>query len=160
MQRRTSATSTTTPPFDKIPQDIINAYELDNLVYDGHVYIEIQKGMPGLKQAGRIAQDRLVNHLAKYRYAPVACTPSLWKHRTRNFAFTLVVDDFGIKYVDKNHLDHLLNAIRDQYSVTVDMTGSKYLGLTLEWNYTDGTVFISMPGYIKTTLHKFQHPLP
>ena len=109
----------------------------------------------GLKQAGRIAQYQLVNHLAKYRYAPVARTLSLWTHPTCNIAFKLVVNDFSIKYVDKNHLDHLLNAIHDMYSVTVDMTGSKYLGLTLKWNCADGTVCISMPGYIKTTLHKF-----
>ena len=145
--------------FNKIPQDIINAYKLENPAHDSHVYMEFWKGMPVLKQAGRIAQDRLINHLAKYGYAPVAHTPSLWKQRIRNIAFTLVVDNFGIKYVGKNHLSHLLNAIHNLYTVTVNMTGSKYLGLTLEY-YTDGIVYISMPGYIKTALHKFQHPLP
>jgi hypothetical protein len=28
------------------------------------------------------------------------------------------------------------------------------------WDYLAGTVDLSMPGYINTALHKFQHPLP
>jgi hypothetical protein len=32
---------------------------------------EIRKGMPGLKQAGKIANDRLTKHLAKFGYTPV-----------------------------------------------------------------------------------------
>ena len=43
--------------FDEIPQNIIDAYKIDELVHNGHVYMEIWKGMPGLKQAGRISQD-------------------------------------------------------------------------------------------------------
>ena len=36
----------------------------------------------------------------------------------------------------------------------------KYLGLTLEWDYKNRHVDISMPGYIKATLLKFLHPTP
>ena len=45
--------------YDKIPQEIINAYNLDTFAHNGHVYIEIRKGMPGLKQAGQIANENL-----------------------------------------------------------------------------------------------------
>ena len=98
--------------YDEIPQNIVDAYNLKPLVHDGHIYMEIRKGMPGLKQAGRLANERLVNHLAKYGYAPVAQTPSLWRHHTRPVAFTLVVNDFGIKYEGKQHFDHLISARR------------------------------------------------
>ena len=84
--------------YNKIPQEIINAYNLDAIAYDGYIYMEIRKGMPGLKQARRITNKRLVNHLDNYGYAPVCHTPSLWRHHTRPILFTLVVDDFGIKY--------------------------------------------------------------
>ena len=40
-----------------IPDEIIEQYSLHTLSSDGWVYLEIQKGMPGLKQAGRIAND-------------------------------------------------------------------------------------------------------
>jgi hypothetical protein len=30
----------------------------------------------------------------------------------------------------------------------------------LEWDYKNRTVDLSMPGYIKAALHKYQHPVP
>ena len=59
--------------------------------------MEICKGMPGLKQAGKLANERLKKHLHKYGYAPCARTPTLWTQVTLPITFTLVVDDFGVK---------------------------------------------------------------
>jgi hypothetical protein len=42
-------------PTKLIPHEIIDQYNLLPLVYDGHVYIEVQKGMYGLSQAGILA---------------------------------------------------------------------------------------------------------
>jgi hypothetical protein len=56
----------------------------------------------------------------------------------------LVVDDFGIKYVGKQHADHLINAVKDLYGVSLDWTGSLYCGLTLQWDYRKHTVDVSM----------------
>ena len=92
--------------------------------------MEIRKGMSGPKQAGKVANDRLRNHLAKYGYSPCKRTPALWRHKTRPLTFALCVDDFGIKYVDRKDVDHLLNALRDLYSITFDWKGELYLGLT------------------------------
>ena len=38
--------------------------------------------------------------------------------------FTLVVDDLGIKYVGREHVEHLMNAIEENYTVTKDWSGS------------------------------------
>ena len=67
------------------PKEIISQYQIHSLALDGWIFMEIQKGIPGLKQAGRIANDRLWIHLAKFGYTPVACIPSLWKHATKFF---------------------------------------------------------------------------
>ena len=40
------------------------------------------------------------------------------------------------------------------------MTGSLYCGLHLKWDYNKRHVDLSMPGYIKNTLHKFHHSTP
>ena len=72
----------------------------------------------------------------------------------------MVVDDFGVKYVRGRHLDHLINALWDQYKITVDLTGNSYLGLTIDWNYTQGYVDISMPDYVRKALHEFHHLAP
>ena len=53
-----------------IPQDIIEKYGLKEKSVNGKVLVEIRKGMYGLKQAGRIANDRLKQHLKTYGYVP------------------------------------------------------------------------------------------
>ena len=70
-----------------IPQEIIDQYQLQELEKDGWVYMKIVKGMPCLKQAARLANERLVHYLATYGYAPVQHTPSLWKHESNGIIF-------------------------------------------------------------------------
>ena len=55
-----------------LPEEIIAQYNLLQLASNGWLYLEIRKGMPGLKQAGRIANNRLKIHLAKFVYSPIA----------------------------------------------------------------------------------------
>jgi hypothetical protein len=144
-------------PIKLIPQEIVDQDHLVDLVSDGYIYIEIRKGMPGLKQAGRIANDRLQKHLATFGYALVPCTLSLYQHASRPVTFSLVVNDFGVKYVRQEHADHLINVLQQIYEISIDWTGSQYLGLKLKWGYKRRTVRVSMPGYILAALHKFQH---
>ena len=54
--------------------------------------------MYGLVQAGIIANEALKEHLQYYGYAPARITQGLWTHQDRDINFTLVVDDFGIRY--------------------------------------------------------------
>ena len=61
--------------YDEIPKEIIQQYTLHNLQHKGWVYLEIRKFMPGLKQAGKIANDRLTRHLAQYGYRHTPRTP-------------------------------------------------------------------------------------
>jgi len=147
-------------PLKLIPQEIIDEYKLVDIAVNGVVYIEIRKGMPGLKQAGRIANDRLTTHLARHGYHPVPRTPSLWRHESNSIRFTLVVDDFGIKYTNKADADHLLQALKQQYEITFDWKGKQYLGLDLDWDYSKRTVTLSMPTYIESVLHRLHHPHP
>ena len=145
-----------------LPQEVIDEYALTDAYFDskGYVYLEIRKGMYGLKEASILAYDQLKAHLAPYGYSPVRFTPGLWRHSTRRTTFMLAVDDFGIKYFDKADADHLFAALETKYVITKDWTGSSYLGLTLAWNYEAGYVDVSMPGYVSKALAKFQHTPP
>jgi hypothetical protein len=51
-----------------LPQETINNYDLIELSQDGKVYIEIQKGMYRLLQAGIITSELLHRNLAKDGY--------------------------------------------------------------------------------------------
>jgi hypothetical protein len=67
--------------------------------------------MYGLKQAGLLADQLLQKRLAPFGYYPSRQTPGLWLHKSRPIAFSLIVDDFAVKYVGKQHADHLRNAL-------------------------------------------------
>ena len=47
----------------------------------------------------------------------------------------LCVDDFGIKYTNKQNLDHLQQALKDKYSIKEDLTGKLYCDIHLKWDY-------------------------
>jgi hypothetical protein len=143
-----------------LPQETIDKYDLIELAQDGKVYIEIQKGMYGLPQAGILANELLQRNLAEDGYRPTQHIHGLWKHDTRSISFSLVVDDFGVKYIGREHAEHLMECIKKNYKISSDWKGSAYYGLTLEWNYKNRTVDLSMPGYIKAALHKYQHADP
>jgi hypothetical protein len=147
-------------PINIIPDEIIMQYNLKELEHDGKVYIEIQKGMYGLPQAGILANNLLIERLDAFGYYPVEFTPGLWRHKWRPIIFSLVVDDFGVKYMGKEHADHLVQALMTHYTIAIDWTGETFRGITLKWDYNKRTVDLSMPGYIEKALLKFQHAKP
>jgi len=141
-----------------LPPDIRRRYNLDAIVSrDDYIYIKIQKGMPGLKQAAILAYEHLKRCLLPYGYEPIKGTIGLWHHKTRPTKFCLCVDDFGIKYWSKEDENHLCNAIGANYRYTVDREGKHYCGLTLTWNYDKGFVDISMPKAIPSILKKLNY---
>ena len=95
-----------------MPKDVIAHYRLNKIaIPEGYIYCEIQKGMYGLPQAGIIAQQLLEEHLQKDGYCQSKTTPGLWHHNTRPISFSLVIDDFGVKYVGEENAQHLLDTI-------------------------------------------------
>ena len=94
----------------------------------------IQKSMIGLKQAEKLANNHLINHLNKFGYAPVSHTLPLWKYKSRPISFRLVVEDVGIKYVGKKYYNHLIKALRELYTLTEDEIWSTYIGLKIHWD--------------------------
>jgi hypothetical protein len=90
-----------------IPEEIIKQYNLRAIADNDWAYIEVRGGMYGLPQAGKLAHDFLQQRLANHGYAPIPSTPGLWKYKTRPVTFTLVDDDFGVKYIGRENAEHL-----------------------------------------------------
>ena len=99
--------------------------------------------MYGLKQAAILAYKLIQERLEPAGYYPINESNGLWKHKTRPTIFALCVDDFGIKYFCQDDADHLLNALREHYDISVDWKGANYCGLTLDWNDEQGFVDVS-----------------
>ena len=119
---------------------------------DGYVYVEITGAMYGLSASGYIANQDLQKHLAKYNYFPTKQNPGLWKHLIQPISFTLVVDNFGVKYSNKDDMDHLFAAIKEKYPFKIDWTGTKYIGINPEWDYKQQEVKLSMKGNAKQSV--------
>ena len=90
------------------PDWIVKQYGLKMHVLNRFVYLEMRWAVWGLSQTGILANNLLRKRLLPHGYYKCSNTPSLWKHKTRPISFTLVVEDFGVKYVGKEHVDHLL----------------------------------------------------
>eukprot|EP00804_Cyclotella_cryptica_P000330 CCRYP_008663-RA/>CCRYP_008663-RA protein AED:0.43 eAED:0.43 QI:0/0/0/1/0/0/2/0/233 len=88
-------------PIDVFPEHTIQQYDLHKHVKNGFVYLEIRRCVYGLPMAGALANKLLLAH-----------TPGLWHHVTRPISFTLVVDDFGVKYEGQEHAQHLLDTLK------------------------------------------------
>ena len=108
-----------------MPDDVIKHYQLTDLATPyGYVFCEIQKGMYGLPQAKNIAQQLLEKQLQQHGYLQSKTTPGLWKRDTQPISFTLVVDDFGVKYVGKENAQHLLDTVQQFYKCSCKWDGN------------------------------------
>ena len=116
-----------------ILEEIIVECKLHDIVTpDNNVYIKSTKGMYVLPHAGLLTNKQLEKSLNKHGYWQRKLVPGLWKHKTRPIQFTLVVDDFGVKYTRQEDVDHLKTVLECDYTVTADWTGNQYIGITLD----------------------------
>ena len=77
--------------------------------------------MYGLPQAGLLAQKLLEKPLGVHGYTQSKYIPGYWSHETRPISFSQVVDDFGVKYVGKEHADHLIAVLKEHYEITEEV---------------------------------------
>ena len=141
-----------------IPDDIIEEYKLkEKTDTKGAVYIVANRGMYGLPQSVLLANELLENRLNKQGYQYSKLVPGIWKQKCRPIQFTLMVDDFGVKYVGKEHALHLKQTLEENYKVTTDWDGTRYTGIKLDWDYKKKQVNLFLPGYTEKALKKFNH---
>jgi hypothetical protein len=131
-----------------IPQEIIDKYNLEAYAHNGWVYYKLSKGMYGLKQSGKLANDLLSDRLNEQGYYECATTPGLWRHKWRPIIFVLIVDNFGVQYTGREHAEQLRATLQAHYEVTTDWEGTKFAGIDLQWDYTTRTCHATMDSYI------------
>ncbi len=141
-------------PLNLFPLWIQEQYKLKA---NGYVHLEMRRAVWDLPQAGILVNKHLLHKLAPFGNFKHVNTPGLWYHISRPILFALVVDDVGIKYVNKEDVDHFVASIKATYTLTKDGTGNLYCGIALDWDYMNRTVDISMPGSIKKKLQEYNN---
>ena len=141
-------------PLKYIPSAIIEQYHLEPFIHNGYILFEINMGMYGLPQAGLLAQLRLMNKLLDNDYHETN-TPCLFRHVSNGNTFTLIVDDFGIKYTSQAAIDHLIAVLRELYVIKINWTGDLYIGFTIKFHRDKRKVHLSMPDKIPKLLERF-----
>ena len=139
----------------QIPDAVVSKYGLEKLFHNDYVYCRVGQTIYGLPQAGKLAQDRLVAHLASKGFNLAPHTPCLFLHNTRKISFLLYVDDFLIKYHRDEDLDFLFATLRELYSIKTDREAKKFIGISLKFDRTQRSVTLSIPGYVKSLVEKF-----
>ena len=138
----------------QIPPSIQDRYKVADLAVGNKVLVQIDGGIYGLPQSGLLAQQDLVALLATHGYR-MTSTPCLFRHDTRDIQFTLIVDDFGVKFTNKEDAQHLADILGTKYELHIDWSGDQFLGITLEWNYKTRSLRFSLPMYIKKALARY-----
>jgi hypothetical protein len=109
---------------------ILTKYNLRKFMHNGSILFEVTKSMYGLPHAGRISQDGLIERLASHGYLQTGTT-CLFRHATNSITFTLVVDDFGVKYMNSADADDLIRCLRLYYDITIKKIQQSILALPL-----------------------------
>jgi hypothetical protein len=65
------------------------------------------------------------------------------------------VDDFAIKVMSEDDLQHLTTALSEKYDIKVNRKGDKYLGYTILHDKANKTMTLDMPSYVAHGLKRF-----
>ena len=90
-------------PLALFPEWVKTQYNLDTHARDGFVFLD-RRAVWGPPQAGILANKLLQKWLKPHGYYECVNTPGLWRHVTRPITFSLMVDNFGVKYMGKEHM--------------------------------------------------------
>ena len=97
-------------------------------------------------------------------YSEATTTPGLWNHQWRPIQLCLTVDDFVIEYVGERHIHHLRDVLKHHYKITKDLTGTKFGGIHIRWNYapkhSNRTFRLCIKYYIKDLMLQLGHTSP
>lgn len=106
-----------------LPEKIIKEYKPHGSNNEWTDYIKVIKGRYSLPQAGILTNELLEKWLNKNSYYLSTLVLDLWKHKTSPISFTLVVDNFGVKYINKQHAEHFMSVLKEHYTVIKDWSG-------------------------------------
>jgi len=127
--------------------------------HDGTILTQIQKGIYGLKQAGKLWHDRLVTQLQEFGLQQLEGFPCIFKLKTANgFIFVAVyVDDMMMATNNPALRQQLITFLKKDFpdiEANTDLKQS-FLGMAMEFNYLSKTIKFDNLQYIKELCSRY-----
>jgi hypothetical protein len=69
----------------------------------------------------------------------------------------VTVDGFVVKYIGREHAEHLMYVFNKHYNMEEDWKGELYCEINLKWNYKERYANISMPNYVRKKLIEYNY---
>lgn len=122
---------------------------------DSGTCLKLEKGIYGLKQAGRIWNTRFVNALKNIGFTQLRSDTQVMVLRKKGSVFIIgiFVDDATFATNDEQLRDEVVAALRKEFLVKDLGDLSHYLGIKVVT--TDKATYLSQPAYIEKVLAKF-----
>ena len=155
--RWTDQNTSTYIPIKDVPEETIEREGLRRFINGDFILFQVDGSMYGHPVSGRIANRDLVAHLKEHSYNQDPNVPCLFEHATNKTVFTLIVDDFGVKYTGIENFNELVRILNMRWPVKTDITGKKFLGMRIDWHY-DAVLphfYLDMPTTIPDALARF-----
>ena len=134
--------------FHQLSPEFQKRYSDPKYWQNDRMLFRVDKTIYGLPQSCILSQRDLIKLLASHGYHQLKCDSCIFSNTDKSVQFSLVVDDFLVKYTDLTNINHLITTLKSRYGLKVDMDAKKYLGITLKWDYVNRICNISMPGYV------------
>ena len=67
------------------------------------------------------------------------------------------MNNFGVKYVGKEHALHLKHTLEENYTVIEEWDSKQYIGITLDWDQKRRPVHLSVSYYVAKAIKLFGH---
>ncbi len=72
----------------------------------------------------------------------------------------LVVNNFGIKYLNREDLYHLIQLLEKYYDVSVNLDWKEFVKIQFDWDNENRKVHLSMAPYLQKMLRQFNNIVP
>ncbi len=127
------------------------------LLGKGKIVLKLLKSLYGLKQASRewflALQEALLS--IGFVQAPEGVDKCLFYHEELDIYISAYVDDSFCSYMDKKNLEYVIEELRKK-KFEFSKIGEFDMGLGLQFDTTEDSVFISQPSSVEFIKNEFQ----
>lgn len=114
---------------------------------------QLNRAIYGLKQSGRVWNEKLTNMLKSYGLNKSSSDPCVFYNNDLSLIVTIYVDDFLIFWKDKNVLNSLKSALCKSFKMKDLGVATSCIGLHI--TYSENGIALDQSSYIKEVIQRF-----